>query len=331
MKLKGTLFVNKKRIITIIGILSALLLGGWMMFELLHEPFYHGSGEIDPEVSQVGQRYIYYNGNRYEYNQNLTNILFMGIDKSKEVSIQSVSGKAGQADSVLLISLDKEEQTARIVHISRDTMTDIDIYDSGGSYFSTIQGQLALQYAYNLGGVNSCWAMKKTLQEVLFGLPIDAYISLNIDGVSILTDALGGITISINEDHTDIDPDFKAGSTIILNGEQAEKYIRSRDVNVTASNENRMGRQTEYLRAVLQTINERKDIDYEGILAIAEPYIVTDMNTDVIVAMKDYEYLIDEVEYLPGEVKEGESHEEFWVDDNALQALLIEMFYKPVS
>ena len=61
-------------------------------------------------------------------------------------------GDAGQADCIMLLSLDKETKEGRILQINRNTMTQIDTYDSTGSAFGTVNAQLATQYAYCIGG-----------------------------------------------------------------------------------------------------------------------------------------------------------------------------------
>ena len=91
---------------------------------------------------------VHYKGKAYQYNQNLMNVLFLGIDTTQDLSQEDMPGDAGQSDCILIVSMDKQKKTARLLQVSRDTMTDIDTYDVSGNYVSTVQGQLALQYAY---------------------------------------------------------------------------------------------------------------------------------------------------------------------------------------
>ena len=200
-----------------------------------------GSAENDTSDS------IFYNGKEYVYNKNLTNVLFMGIDKDAEVSLSNMPGTSGQADCLMVISLDKSNETARVLQVSRDTMTDVDLFDVSGKYYTTVQAQIATQYAYGNGVQSSCFATKKTVSELLYDLPIDGYLSLNLSAISILNDAVGGVTVTVPEDYTDIDPAFTAGTTITLTGEQAEKYVRKRDITVLGSNNGRMQRQMQYI------------------------------------------------------------------------------------
>ena len=172
--------------------------------------------------------------------------------------------------------------------------------------------------------------MKKTVSELLYGLPLDGYISLNIEGIRAMNDAVGGVTITIPEDYTFIDPAFVEGSQITLTGEQAERYVRYRDINQQGSNNGRMKRQVQYIPALISAIREQAGSSgdfygtYQNILA---PYMVTDMSVDQINRLSDYA-LSDEVAYVPGEAVPGEQNEEFVVNEEELKELLIKMFYK---
>ena len=271
-----------------------------------------------------------YEGNTYEYNSNLENYLFLGVDTKEEVVLQDTPGTAGQADCIMILSMDKETREGRILQISRDSMTDVDLYDANGNYYTTINAQIATQYAYGNGKDTSCWAMKKTVSELLYGLPLDGYISLNIEGIRAMNDAVGGVTITIPEDYTFIDPAFVEGSQITLTGEQAERYVRYRDINQQGSNNGRMKRQVQYIPALISEIREQAGSSgdfygtYQNILA---PYMVTDMSVDQINRLSDYA-LSDEVAYVPGEAVPGEQNEEFVVNEEKLKKILIKMFYK---
>jgi len=287
--------------------------------------------DLDHDYSQASEDTIQYQGNEYVYNQNLTNILFMGIDTKGEVVLKEAPGTAGQADAVMLLTLDEESRTAEILQISRDAMTDIDIYDVSGDYYTSIQAQLATQYAYGNGKQSSCWAMKKTTSRLLYDLPIDGYISLNIESIRILNDALGGVTLTVPEDYTDIDPAFEKGAVITLTGEQAERYVRYRDIEATGSNNERMERQNQYLLALFQAVKTKAGNagnGYEVFYTLLEPYLTTDLSAEEINGLAKYHFDESKTEYVPGEVKQGEEYEEFYVDEGKLRELLMENFYK---
>lgn len=310
--------------------LAAGTAAGAAVWKLSQERRSQGRTEETPSQAP-GSATITYNGEAYRYNTQLTNLLFLGVDKTEEAMIQNTPGKAGQTDCIMLVTLDHSDGTASVLQISRDTMTGIDLYDLAGNYYTTVNAQLATQYAYGNGGQSSCWATEKTVSELLYQLPIDGYFSMTIEGIGVLNDALGGVELTIPADYTQIDPVFQAGSVITLNGQQAERYVRTRDVTEFGSNEGRMERQTQYITALFENVRGKNSGNTQDFYSLyfnkIEPYTVTDLNEEQINALATYDYQEEKTAYLPGEIRNGAEHEEFYVDEDALRSLLIQRYY----
>lgn len=282
-------------------------------------------------ISQANKNAVYFNGEPYVYNTNIKNILFLGVDNDKEITLQNQIGKSGQADTIIIVSIDKEKKTTELMQISRNAMTEVDLYDKNGNYYSSINAQIATQYAYGNGANTSCWAMKRTVSELLQDLPISGYFALDIAAVTIANDMLGGVTITIPEDYTEIDPAFQKGATITLNGEQAEKYVRYRNLSETGSNNERMQRQAQYISALLDTFQAKEGYTDEKLEALYDAiasYAVTDLSAEEMKELLNTQWNTDEVTYLPGETKQGEEYEEFHVNQEKLKEILIKRFYK---
>lgn len=285
-------------------------------------------------VSQAVSSYdLEYNGKYYDYNRDLTNILFLGIDKSDVIDTEyEMPGDAGQSDCIILLSLNDETQEGMILQINRNTMVELDLYDSAGSYAESLTGQIALQYAYSTGGSKSCYAAKKKIQELLYGLQIDGYLALDVSGIPEINDALGGVEVTCSYDYTDIDSAYTEGSTVQLEGETAQTFVQYRDTTVFNSVEDRMHRQVDYVTGLITTMNHSGGEDLYDILEpYFDTYIISDLQADEMNALKNYTYLTDDVLYLPGETQMGEKYEEFYTDADALQELIIETFYTEVD
>lgn len=334
------------------GIALCILLIGAILFAITayfvgnigFGPILSGEEEngANPEAAEAGTGeeadtetgVVFYQGKKYQYNKDLVNVLFLGIDTTESVNIQEMPGTAGQSDCILILSMDQKEKTIRILQISRDTMTDVDLYDVMGNYFSSIQAQIAVQYAYGNGEKSSCWAARKTVSELLYSLPVDAYISMNLEGISVVNDAVGGVTLTLTEDATEIDKAFRKGESITLTGEQAEAFVRYRDTDVSGSNQSRMERQMQYIPALLKTVREKVGSGgdyYQTFYSLLEPYTVTDLNANQINQLALCDFLEDETETVPGTLQAGEEHDEFYVDEDALYDLIIKMFYREVG
>ena len=283
-----------------------------------------------PSQADIGT--IYYQGKQYKYNEDLQNILFMGIDRKEALPLQVNPGNAGQADAIMILTLDKRNKTVSVLQISRDTMTDITVYDALGTDYTTTYMQLATQYAFGTGGSNSCWAMKKTVSKLLYDLPVSGYISLGIDGIREMNDLVGGVTLTMPRDYSYIDPAFTEGQVVTLTGDQAERFVRYRDITITGSNTERMERQTQYFAEYLNLmLDKSQDTWYEedNLLSELQPYMLTDLSEDELPEITGYQYE-QRASYIPGEVRSGAEHDEFYVDETALKDLMINMFYKPV-
>lgn len=325
---------NKKKTIykvfLVLFVFVAFLLCG-VLFNQYYEK--RLQGDISEDMpSQADDDIFYYEGKPYLYNQDIKNILFLGIDNNSEMNPNEFGEIEGQADCIILISINKKEKTTNLFQISRDAMTEIDLFDVSGIKYSSMVSQISNQYAYGDGKEGSCLAMKKTVSELLYELPIYGYFALDIAAVSVITDLLGGVEITIPEDYTVIDPVFVKGATITLDGEQAERYVRYRDTDLLGSNNLRMERQAQYIPALFAEAKEDSKLsedNFDSFYSEISPYLVSDLTAEEMLEMMEYSWKVNKVTYLPGESVAGEKYEEFHVDDESLKKILIQLFYKP--
>lgn len=99
--------------------------------------------------------YVVYNGKTYQLNENITSILFMGVDK-RELEQTEINGTGGQADVIVLAAVDTETEKVSLINVSRDTMTDVTVYSANGGYIGSKEQQICLSYAYGNGKETSC-------------------------------------------------------------------------------------------------------------------------------------------------------------------------------
>lgn len=323
--------MKKKKIVVIISAIALVVLG----VAILMIRDYRSREALEDEVQmddEAGFETITYKGERYRYNTDLKTILFMGVDNTEEVEVNEYAGRGGQSDVLMLFILDTSKKTIQTLQISRDSMVEVDVYDMDGEQIAKEEAQIAIQYAYGDGAKKSCLLTKEKVSELLYGIPIQSFVSLNIDGIAAVSDAIGGIEVTVPEDYTMIDPSFEKGATVLLKGELAEKYVRYRDTSVTGSNNDRMERQRQVVEAAAVQIPERLKEDknlYNKLLSDAKPYMVTDLSTGEVDKLATYDSAPN-IERVPGEVVAGEKHDEFHVDDEKLYDLLVKLFYKKV-
>ena len=272
---------------------------------------------------------VTYKDKKYTQKDGLTTVLLLGIDEGDYSDTSTNIGTAGRSDALILLVLDDKTKTTKVVTISRDTITDVDYYDKQGTYLSTNPVQINMQYAFGDSARRSCFLTKRTVGRLLHGRRIDGCASVTIDGIPAIADILGGITITFEEDYTDIDPAWAKGATVTLDGPQTERFIRYRDLNEHGSNNARMRRQ-EWLLGQLFDMFGSKGIGSltDQILDKAGKYIENDIDADTIKKLSQYAMDPQRLS-LPGKNVIGQLHDEFYVDDDALQQLLIDLFYEP--
>ena len=320
----------KKKKYVILGIVTVLLVtvAGVLAYRMQQDRKkekikYDGYTDENQETN-----YITYKGEKYKYNYNLRTVLFMGVDKEGEIEEKKV-GDGGQTDSLVLFAMDTEKKTTQALSVSRDTMTDIRTYDMSGEFLSTERAQLALQYAYGDGKAKSCVLTREAVSNLLYQTPVNSYVALTMEGFSRIADELGGIRITVPQDYTHINPAFKKGETITLNGKMAEQYVRYRDTSASGSNNERMERQSQFIEALVKQlqINMKEKKDAVHLYRKMKPYMVTDISEEELEKMINYEFE-GKVEKVPGTVQKGEKYDEFIVDNEKLQEKVINMFYK---
>lgn len=289
------------------------------------------SGETD-----IGwqEGWIRYNGKIYEYNDDILTFLVMGTDNEEG---EEEDGTGAQSDGNYLVILNPDSKLISVLCINRDTMTDINVYDKQDNFLYTAKAQLALQHSYGSTGEKNAENMKTAVSKLLYDLPINGYAAINMSAIATLNDAVGGVTVTIDGDLTEADPQFKDGRTITLSGEQAYEYVRYRDESQFESSRDRLERQKGFLTTFVEQV---KSEIKKNPLTIVSLYngitqeMVTDLSVDEVTYLAstavDYSFDFENIVTLEGETEMGERYEEFYPDNDALKDTIISLFYKEV-
>lgn len=271
-------------------------------------------------------------GVRYYPRQDITVVLVMGINQSGVV-VPTEYNAGGAADMVMLLIFDEQTQECTVLSLNRDLMVDMPMLNEYGKEVDIYYGQLALSHTFGDGLADSCRNVKKAVSNLLYGLEIDYYLSLNMDAIALLNDAVGGVKVNVVDDFSAVDPDLPMGE-VVLYGQQAVTFVQTRWYVGDELNLSRMERQKEYMRNFVPALKEMLGSQTEFVLntysAVAD-YIVTDCSVQVISRLaSDYgDYSIGGFLSLEGENVLGETYYEFYADEEALDALILELFYSP--
>ncbi|WP_170981521.1 LCP family protein [Nocardioides dongxiaopingii] len=173
------------------------------------------------------------------------NILLIGTDRRSEVATtgddaEAASWVAGQqrSDTIIVLHIDADREAASVISIPRDSWVDVPGHGSD-----------KINAAFSLAGPS----LAVETVEKLTNVRIDHLAVVDWDGFAAITDALGGVTVTVPETVHDSARDitWTAGDQH-LDGEQALNYARQR-YGLPGGDFDRVKRQQAFLRALAAT------------------------------------------------------------------------------
>lgn len=265
--------------------------------------------------------------------QDINVMLIMGIDEFGEVQSTGKSYNPGAADMVTLLIFDEKNEQTRILCLNRDTMLDVSVLGITGQKAGTTFAQLAIAHTYGTGMEDSCENTRDTVSDFLYGITIDHYVAANMDAINLLNDAVGGVTVTVEDDFSAVDPTITKGQ-VTLRGEQAINFVRTRKNLGDQLNISRMDRHRAYASGFMDAFRTKMSEGERFAMEVYEqvsPYIVTDCSMTVLTTMMERyaDYEIVEIVSPEGENVMGEKYFEFHVDEEKLDELILRLFYEP--
>ena len=285
---------------------------------------------------------VTWQGKTYKRNSYVKAILCMGVDRKGSMQETTLSGDGGQADGLFLLAQDTARNSLKILMIPRDSMTEITQTDTSwtdknGTVLGTITDQLTLAYSYGDGRELSCEYTVEAVSNLFGGLQIDSYLAADTDVISILNDAVGGVTVTIpTEGMEQRDPAFVLGETVTLHGKQAEAFVRFRDIKKDNTAISRMEQHKAYMNGFFQAVQAASRTNsrmVEELFELIQDYMVTDMTKAeyLKVAMDGLNGEgITSANYriVPGVGTATTAEDEYYVDQEATVPVLLELFYR---
>ncbi|MFC8514207.1 LCP family protein [Streptomyces sp. NPDC057257] len=180
------------------------------------------------------------------------NILVLGSDSRSGKENKALGGgssSGARSDTAMVVHIDAGRKKATIVSIPRDTLVTRPScpLKSGGS--TAVAYNAMFNSAYSVGG--PVCAVKTV--ESITNVRMDHYIEIDFAGFAKLVNALGGVTVTTDEDIDDDDSHLhlKAG-THHLTGKQALALARTRHGIGDGSDLGRIGLQQKLVKALLE-------------------------------------------------------------------------------
>lgn len=244
-------------------------------------------------------------------------VLCLGFDESRSNS-----------DVMMLFHFDIVNDKINILQIPRDSFVP--------DFTSSENGKI--NSVYTLGD-ESLIPIQRTVDAVrdTFGIPIDRYITTGCDDIVDMVDLIGGIPINLPEDvYYSYDKILYAGEQV-LNGEQAELFVRARKGYIEGDI-GRVKAQRIFLAAAMEKALDMGTVELTKFLTEVynKGYIGTDLTLQEMSILADFggKMNLDDVtvHMVPGEAVDDYNGYSVWsIHKNATVDLLNEYFrpYQP--
>lgn len=270
------------------------------------------------------------NGVKYRYNSDLLTLLFLGIDSSD-------GQMHGQSDAIDLVIFDRKEETIKILSISRDSMVPIQIFNAENENLGWERQHLALASSFGSTGERGCLLAAEAVSRMIGEIPVVYYGAADISSIASFQELVGELRIPLPEDFIGLPENIpiENGAAVIV-PENAESFVRVRDIEEKYSNDARMKRQQLYIDAYIEKLKQMLSDDFNTIVRRMKnlfPLVLCNISIDEVTTfaemLLEYQFNSSEDFYtVEGSDQEGSFHDEFIVDEKALEKTVLKLFYK---
>lgn len=278
-----------------------------------------------------------YNGKHYRRNTAVKAYLLLGVDVRSPLMSERPFEDIGLTDAIFVLAHNTSNNTVKLLQVPRDSIAKLQTTDEEGNLGDFRWFNITYQWVYGDGKEKSAELSRQAISWLLGGLPIQGYMAGGIGLIETLTDYVGGVEVRFeNDDLININPEYTAGSTTILKGKDAERFVRYRDTNVAFTAMDRMIRQRQFILSFEKRLLERQKKDGNTISEMFEL-----IQNNMITSMDKGEYLrlamdmaaagaLTEESFmvLPGENVEGERFDEFYPDEPGVDEQILHLFYR---
>ena len=188
--------------------------------------------------------------------------------------------RAGQklTDVIMVVSFNMETNEINILQIPRILISVQNILPERSTRFTAIRIRAASKMWPGLSMTGS-------------GLPIDHYVTINMDGFVNVVDAIGGVEVNVQESFTLEGVTIKPGLQT-LDGIKAEKFVRER--HSRGGDIGRINGQREFMAAIVKKL---KGLSLGELTSLALPLwmknVTTDMNVKTLLAFAEKAMKLD--------------------------------------
>lgn len=205
-----------------------------------------------------------------EYKGDVVNVLVCGIDYEEGRAYSGDGSNDGMTDMIMYVNFDVANHKINMLQIPRDTYP-------GEEYKHGNTGKINAVALYN-DGISS---LMELIHEQ-YKLPVDYYVTIDMQSLKEIVDLFGGIEVYIPKDIS-----YK-GSTLEqgyrnLNGEAAEFFVRNR--NYAQADIARLDMQRYFYQGLFARIRTANVWDLAKLAPVALKYVETNIPMDELISM----------------------------------------------
>ncbi len=211
------------------------------------------------------------NGGELYSSKNVINVLLVGLDSKNALQY------GGNSDSLILVSLNKKTKKISMCSFFRDSWCYMNV--GGNDRYSKINS------SYFHGGPD---ALIDTIERN-FKIDIDYYVAVDFSSFRDIIDALGGVTVEVQEYEAayinKTNPDFhiEAGPAVKLTGKQALVFARIRKSDYD-SDVSRTRRQRQVITSLINSAKTASVSQLNNTLDTLFKYVKTDLTKSQILS-----------------------------------------------
>jgi len=250
--------------------------------------------------------------------EKIVHFLVVGTDYT-ETDLKAGTGRANLSDVIMVVSLNKEDGSVNVLNIPRDTFI--------GTEYPT--GKINAVYNNKeKGGIEN---LARVIYD-RFRIPIDHYVTINMDGFISLVDAIGGVEIVVEQGFTLEGVTINPGKQT-LTGLQAEKFVRERHSR-SGGDIGRIQAQRSFLAALFKKCKNLSVSELTALAPIAFQEISTDLTVKQMleIGLKVLKLDSDKISFhlVPGEACYANGFSVWSVHKDELAAILND-YFRPFS
>ena len=276
-------------------------------------------------------------GKNYRVADRCETYLIVGTDVSGNEEVQGEEYEGSMADFLMLYVINHTDKTCAILPIDRNTMVDVPMLNRAAEPTDTFFEQICTSHWYGSNRQESNNNTLGCVSRFLGGQTIDGYYFISMSQIQAINHALGGVTVTLEDDFTALDPAMEKGKTLTLSDSQAEIYVRARMSMEDDSNKTRMSHQWSYFTAAMKQIRGELKEDPDYIDKLYDIFRdVSDSNitgrqqsqcSNAFISYKNLGTLDIQGETRLGDTfKDGEMHQEFYPDLKSLTEIMTSLY-----